>query len=385
MEAVLEAATVLSVCKMLCSLPFLCSVSRCRPLSFCCCCLLLFTDVALTVFLGVLLVLDLWKEGPSAGDIIALRSLLFVSHTYGVVFVLTLPALIVDSLVKLLQEENPPLLREKNLLPLGEKNPLPMGNKNPPLGDKNPLPVGGKNLLPLGNKNPQLLAEESVLRYDVGAYLCCLFLWTFGSLSVRWRWRLEEVVTAACVFSTDSLLFCLPNVLTLTFLRLGNVVLLAVAALLGAFLLSRTWTTMLFKPHPGGAVVIPNCCEVKKFPKRNMKLSEENRLQENNSETEKVIPLTEQRWTEGGSSRRGGPCPRACPGGRASRRSGACPWSSPWADVLIGGGCLLILLLLPLNLSVNVPLFVSVDKVLQHSLKDVRFSEDAPCHDMDIV
>ncbi|KAK7915871.1 hypothetical protein WMY93_011632 [Mugilogobius chulae] len=108
MEIMLEGATVLSVCKLLCSLPFLRSVvlSCSSPVSFCCHCLLLFTDVVLTVFFCSLLILQHWQiVAPSTGDAIALRCLLFICHTYGAAFFLNLPVIVMDTLLQHLQQE----------------------------------------------------------------------------------------------------------------------------------------------------------------------------------------------------------------------------------------------------------------------------------------
>uniref|UniRef100_A0AAV2M4X8 Uncharacterized protein n=1 Tax=Knipowitschia caucasica TaxID=637954 RepID=A0AAV2M4X8_KNICA len=106
MEAVLERALVLSLGKLLVTLPLLRSALRSvsSPVSFCCCCLLLFTDAVLTIFFSSLLILRQWQLiAPSAGDIIAQRSLLFTCNTYGAVFFLTLPEIVVDILIRHLQ------------------------------------------------------------------------------------------------------------------------------------------------------------------------------------------------------------------------------------------------------------------------------------------
>ncbi|KAF7659175.1 hypothetical protein LDENG_00002250 [Lucifuga dentata] len=84
MDGVLEGAAVLCGCKLACSLLFLPTLSRSfSPVSFCCCCLLVFTDVLVAVFLTLLYVLESWLPRLSSrGDVIALRFLLFLSHTW---------------------------------------------------------------------------------------------------------------------------------------------------------------------------------------------------------------------------------------------------------------------------------------------------------------
>lgn len=333
MEDVLEGATVLSVCKVAISLPFLRSVSRYSPVSFCCCCLLVFTDVLLTVFLCVLLNLDRWQiVTPSTGDSLALRSLLFISHTYGVVFLLTLPAVIVDTFITLLQslDANP---RTPNLEDGGEPE------KRPFLG------------------------------YHAIAYLCCLSLWTFGTLNIRWRWKLEEVWTAACLYSTDSLFTCLPNFYspTMRFLHPCWIMVslfIALAMSVSVFLLSRKATVMPL----ASTVSFQNSCKIQVFPNSDVQISpktEKNIAEEDCNRTEKVIPLTltEERQSAGPQSGNDRVFP--CPG----------------ADVMIGVVCVLAMFVLPLNLSVNIHLIGSVEKALQWSVKRLWWLKSVTPHE----
>lgn len=48
----------------------------------------------------------------------------------------------------------------------------------------------------------------------VVSYLCCLSVWVAVALNVRRRWKLEEVWAAACLHTTNSLIRCLPNLVS---------------------------------------------------------------------------------------------------------------------------------------------------------------------------
>lgn len=55
--------------------------------------------------------------------------------------------------------------------------------------------------------------KEKTLSYAV-SYLCCLSVWVTVALNVMWRWKREEVWAAACLHTTNSLIRCLPNLLS---------------------------------------------------------------------------------------------------------------------------------------------------------------------------
>ncbi|XP_023153903.2 uncharacterized protein LOC111588029 [Amphiprion ocellaris] len=179
MDGVLEGAVVLCACKLACSLLFLPSLAASySPISFCCCCLLIFTDFLVTVFLTFLCIFESWlTELTSLGDVIALRFLLFLSHTYGAVLLLTTPLIAVETLFRLL---------------------LPRRT------------VGSDGKVNVEEEDTNNSDEDGRLSHVVG-YLCCLSVWVIVAVNVRWRWKLEEVWAVACVHATDSLVSCLPN------------------------------------------------------------------------------------------------------------------------------------------------------------------------------
>lgn len=171
---------MLCACKLACSLLFLPSLAASySPVSFCCCCLLIFTDFLVTVFLTFLCIFESWlTELTTLGDVIALRFLLFLSHTYGAVLLLTTPLIAVETLVRLL---------------------LPQRTVSQTAGSDRKL-----------NVEEDDSDEDGRLPHVVG-YLCCLSVWVIVAVNVRWRWKLEEAWAAACVHATDSLVSCLPN------------------------------------------------------------------------------------------------------------------------------------------------------------------------------
>lgn len=346
MEGVLEGATVLSVCKVACSLPFLRSVSSYSPVSFCCCCLLVFTDVILTVFLSVLLLLDRWQiEAPSTGDAIALRSLLFISHTYGTVFLITLPAVVVDRFIRLLQPQDTYNHQTPNLR--------------------------------YATKSTNETGKKPFLGYHVVAYLCCLSLWTFGTLNIRWRWKQEEVWTAACLYSTNSLLTCLPNIYSpmMRFLNpcwVMTSLFITLAIILIICLLNIKPPVMQLRSPDVDTVSFQNSFKVQTFANREVDLSpgcatsDKMIVQEDDKRTEKVIrlTLTEERPQSGN----------------------VWVFPCPGADVMIGVMCMLAMFVLPLNLSVNVHVISSVEKILQRSIKCLGLAKSVvPYDDMDII
>ncbi|XP_020484779.3 uncharacterized protein [Labrus bergylta] len=177
MDGVLEGAAVLCACKLVCSLLSLPSLATSHsPLSFCCCCLLIFTDFLVTAFLSFLCIFKSWlTDQTTLGDVIALRFLLFLSHTYGVVLLLTAPLIAVETLNRLLW----------------------------PSSDRERCDVGEETVKEDTGKRKRFS--------HVVSYLCCLSVWVVVALNVSWRWKLEEVWTDVCLHTTNSLIRCLPN------------------------------------------------------------------------------------------------------------------------------------------------------------------------------
>ncbi|XP_038125322.1 uncharacterized protein LOC119772772 [Cyprinodon tularosa] len=181
MDGVLEGALVLSACKLACSLFFLPSLAATHsPVSFCCSSLLIFTDFLITGFLGFLWALKFWlTELNPPGDVIALRFLLFLSHTYGAVLLLTTFLISMETLIRVLWPDVAAV---------------------PSTVDDDGEEEEDSSQLDKGESLPQVVG-----------FFCCLSVWIAVAFSVRWHWALEEGWTAACLDTDHSLVRCLPN------------------------------------------------------------------------------------------------------------------------------------------------------------------------------
>ncbi|XP_074500238.1 uncharacterized protein LOC141772761 isoform X1 [Sebastes fasciatus] len=196
MDGVLEGAAVLCVCKLACSLLFLPSLAASySPVSFCCCCLLVFTDFLVTVFLSFICIFESWQtELTPLGDIIALRFLLFLSHTYGAVLLLTTPLIAVETLTRLLWPHSVVAHRTVSQT----------------AGSDGQRYVWEVTVEEEEDSKDNKDKEKRLSRHAV-SYLCCLSVWVLVALDVRWQWKREEVWTVVCLHTTNSLIRCLPT------------------------------------------------------------------------------------------------------------------------------------------------------------------------------
>ncbi|XP_034022135.1 uncharacterized protein LOC117506692 [Thalassophryne amazonica] len=190
MDGVLDEAAVLCVCKVACGLIFLPSpTASFSPVSFCCCCLLIFTDILVSVFLIFLLLFEPWLPQLSpGGDVIALRCILFLCHTYGTVLLLTTPLIAVEILTRQLW---PCVIAEGSAGQTASHD-------------------GAQALLCYNHQEESHKPDKEQMTHVVG-YLCCLSVWVMAGLDARWRWKVEEVWTAACLQTPNMLIRCLPN------------------------------------------------------------------------------------------------------------------------------------------------------------------------------
>ncbi|XP_054473394.1 uncharacterized protein LOC129106091 [Anoplopoma fimbria] len=202
MDSVLEGAALLCVCKLACSLPFLPSLARSNsPVSFCCCCLLVFTDFLVAVFLTFLCISESWlTEQTPHGDVVALRFLIFLSHTYGGVLLLTVPLIAVDTLTRLLWPRSVVAHRTRTV-----RQTVGSDGQRCYVWEV----TGEEEEDSEDNRNK----EKGLSHHDV-SYLCCLSVWVVVALNVRWRWKREEAWAADCLHTTNSLVRCLPNLLS---------------------------------------------------------------------------------------------------------------------------------------------------------------------------
>nr|XP_046239318.1 uncharacterized protein LOC124056189 [Scatophagus argus] len=210
MDDVLEGAVVLCVCKLGFSLLFLPSLAASRsPISFCCCCLIIFTDVLVTAFLSFLCVFESQlTDLTGLGDVIALRFLLFLSHIYGVVLLLTAPLIAVETVTRLMTLHSFVAHRRASKIvmdPDGQR--CYIGEVTVEKEEEDEEEEDEED-----SDSPDKDKEKRLSR--VVSYFCCLSLWVVVALSVRWQWKVEEVWAATCLHTTNSLIRCLPNLLS---------------------------------------------------------------------------------------------------------------------------------------------------------------------------
>ncbi|KAI1890487.1 hypothetical protein AGOR_G00154210 [Albula goreensis] len=188
MEGVLASTVTLGVCKTTCDFLFLPAVQvSLSSVSFCCCCLLIFTDLTVTAFLAFLWLAEPWLPPlPVSNDIIALRFLLFLGHTYGAVLLLTIPLITMETACKLL------------LVP----------SKKSQVDREGPA-------VQLEINTQGSLEEESCFS-PIPGFLCSLLAWALcGIWGGQGCWS-EQLDVEVCIQRANSLSLCLPDLVTVT-------------------------------------------------------------------------------------------------------------------------------------------------------------------------
>ncbi|XP_067093835.1 uncharacterized protein si:ch211-193i15.1 [Osmerus mordax] len=165
-------------------------------MSFCCCCLLIFTDIAVTIFLVVLWISKPWLPPlVVSADVIALRFLLFLSHTYGAVLGFTITLVAVETVMRLYFPK-----RFRGLGLEGEEDEEEGGE----------IPVGQKDATCLG-----CVAVKDQDLTHLPDFLCCLLVWVLSGLhGSLWSKTSEELLAEVCIQTTGSLPLCLPSLFT---------------------------------------------------------------------------------------------------------------------------------------------------------------------------
>ncbi|KAJ8257652.1 hypothetical protein GJAV_G00188220 [Gymnothorax javanicus] len=204
---VLETSLTLGFVKVVCSLLYFpCLRNSLNSVSFCCSCLLIFTDLAVTVFLTILWLAKPWQPQSFAPcNVIVPRLLLFLDHTYGAVMLLTTPLVAVDTACRLWW----PLDSER----WGEGG-VDRGRGCYDVGD--PIPPDIK----LGQHQSTAVQGGSVLHLP--GFLCCLLLWSLCGCSAEGAWRSEGGLLEACLQAGAPLTACLPDLPTVALQTLGS-------------------------------------------------------------------------------------------------------------------------------------------------------------------
>ncbi|XP_028855044.1 uncharacterized protein LOC114801195 [Denticeps clupeoides] len=179
----LESAIALCLCKAMFSALCLPALrGSLSSVSFCCGCLLLFTDLAVTLFLAFLWLAEPWLvQFFISADALALCFLLFLTQTYGSMLLLTTPLVTVEMSFCL---------------------QWPFSHRTDRVDEEE------------GERGNEEEWGSSALH--VCCLFCCLAVWCIYGLRARDDWRLDEVLVEACLERNGSLYLCLPSLLTAT-------------------------------------------------------------------------------------------------------------------------------------------------------------------------
>ncbi|KAM9536375.1 uncharacterized protein ACWYII_040416 isoform 2-T2 [Salvelinus alpinus] len=217
MDGVLEGAAVVCVCKLTCSLLFLPMVTASlSAVSFCCNCLLLFTDLVVTTFLVVLWFTEPWlPQFSMSTDVIALRFLLFLSYIYWAVLLMTTPLVAVETAMRL---QWPQVCGGGAV-----DGDVDKQSKNPASHDGVTLVVENWQSRDTdtqrGGREDQ--DQGSCLSHILG-FFCCLLVWAVCGICGGQGWRLEVLWVEVCLERTSSLTLCLPSLPNTVLLALGE-------------------------------------------------------------------------------------------------------------------------------------------------------------------
>ncbi|KAK6318907.1 hypothetical protein J4Q44_G00101180 [Coregonus suidteri] len=237
MDGVLEGAAVVCVCKLACSLLFLPMVTASlSAVSFCCSCLLLFTDLAVTTFLVVLWFAEPWLPPFSTStDVIALRFLLFLSYIYWAVLLMTTPLVVVETAVRLQWPQVCGGGAVDGDVDEQSKNPAPHGGVTVEVENWQSRDTDTQR----GGREDQ--DQGRCLSHILG-FLCCLLVWALCGVCGGQGWKLEELWVEVCLERTSSLTLCLPSLRNTVLLALDEPSLgLATVALALLLVLTVGW------------------------------------------------------------------------------------------------------------------------------------------------
>ncbi|KAI4889949.1 hypothetical protein NFI96_015108 [Prochilodus magdalenae] len=208
MDGVLEATISLCGCKLLCSLLYLPAFKdSMSSVSLCCSCLLLFTDISSTAFLAYL-----WCAAPRPGsfqpssDVIALRIMLFLGSTYGVVLMLTPLLVAVEVLVRLLWPQEAAATLDTSGESANETQKSGLGSTVLVM-DREPWETESGKVDKRETRGIFLKFLKAV------GFLGCLLLWGMSGTYAESSWRQDQPVVRECLDRGGSLSACLPCLL----------------------------------------------------------------------------------------------------------------------------------------------------------------------------
>ncbi|XP_045547813.1 uncharacterized protein isoform X2 [Salmo salar] len=180
--------------------------------SFCCNCLLLFTDLIVTTFLVVLWFTEPWLPPFSMStDVIALRFLLFLSYIYWAVLLMTTPLVAVETAMRLQW----PQVYGGGAVDGVVDNPAPHGGVTLEVENWQSRDTDTQR----GGRGDQ--DQGSCLSHILG-FFCCLLVWAVCGICGGQGWRLEVPWVEVCLERTSSLTLCLPSLPNTVLLALGE-------------------------------------------------------------------------------------------------------------------------------------------------------------------
>ncbi|XP_062400362.1 uncharacterized protein LOC134091746 [Sardina pilchardus] len=256
MAALLEAALAACLCKVGLSILWLGAVRGGGSLSsvgLCCGCLLLLTDLAIALFLALLRLADPWLVAfPVSADVIALRFLLFLTHTYWGVMLLTSPLVALEMAFRL----RGPHLRGTEGEGDGGEGLQTRGEERctaPPCSERGETDNGKAPVArAAAERAEQSEGDDSsaAVLAHVACVMSCLLAWCVSGLRAKHRWHLDVPAVELCLeedagggggggggggIGISSLCRCLPGLLSVAWPDVGEPLwgLLAAALLLG--------------------------------------------------------------------------------------------------------------------------------------------------------
>ncbi|KAI1892529.1 hypothetical protein AGOR_G00134530 [Albula goreensis] len=230
---VLETAVILGLLKIVWSLLSVPALKESfNSVGFCCSCLLIFTDLSATVFLTLLWLAKFWQPQlliPS--DVIALRVLLFLDHTYGAVLLLTTPLMAVDIVCRMRwpldsdREWSEKSVgggwgrRTETMRPfyVGEARSLSSScvqEEGRGASSEREAKKGARG------RERGLSQRDSLLH--IPGFLSCLLIWVLCSRGVEQDWGPGKGPVKACLQSANPLSSCLPDLLTVIVWTVGD-------------------------------------------------------------------------------------------------------------------------------------------------------------------
>ncbi|XP_051529483.1 uncharacterized protein LOC127426602 isoform X2 [Myxocyprinus asiaticus] len=194
MEGVLDTTLFLCTCKLTCSALIYPAVAHTiTAVSLCSSCLLLFTDLATTLFLLYVWFVESWMTPfQVSSNVVALRFLLFLCQAYGVVLMLMPPLIAVELLVNMLH-----LQKERTV---------------------------GKDIetvLAERDGSTQWHQSESLSR--MMGFLGCLLAWSVSGIYSSHNWMLGQLLVEACLEEGGCLVTCLPCVFNTSYASMDEI------------------------------------------------------------------------------------------------------------------------------------------------------------------